>query len=101
MAVLTLTMLLTVVEFAAVPTVPKTPVSVEPGLPVAGIQLALTFQLLAPGDATFQRKVVAASAKRGRATELRISRRRQSAGSRTRKEVLMGNFIVRSRLVEF
>src|ERR1041385_4574119 len=60
MAVLTLTTLLTVVAFAEVPVTPNWAVSVEPGLPVAGNQLALTFQLLAPGEATFHTNVVAA-----------------------------------------
>src|SRR5262249_32787205 len=59
MEVLTLTTLLTVDASGAVPTSPKIAVSAEPGLPAPGSQLLSTFQLFAPGDATFHEKVVA------------------------------------------
>ena len=53
--VLTLTMLLMMgVAVVLVPMLPNFTMSAEPGLPVLGFQLALTFQLFAPGDATFQ-----------------------------------------------
>src|SRR5688572_5295802 len=57
MAVLTLTTLLTLNWSNEVAKSPKSAVSTEPGLPVAGSQLALTFQLFGPGGSMFQTNV--------------------------------------------
>src|SRR5688572_14252338 len=59
MAVLTLTTLLTLNWSNEVPKSPKSAVSAAPGLPVAGSQLALTFQLFRPGGSMFQTNVAA------------------------------------------
>lgn len=57
--VLALTTLLIVVALVEVPTAPKMAVSLAPGLPVLGFQLALSLQLFAPGVAWFHTNVAA------------------------------------------